>query len=42
MNPVPTCFTTDPLFADRSTMHVYFTNNPRTGDLCDLDKKAKV
>jgi len=42
MNPVPTCFKTDPLFADRSTMHVYFTSNPRTGDLCDLDKKKKV
>jgi charged multivesicular body protein 7 len=39
MNPVPTCFSTDPLFADRSTMHVYFTNSPRTGDLCDLEKK---
>jgi len=42
MNPVPKCFYTDPLFADRSTMHVYFTNNPRTGDLCDLDKKKAV
>jgi len=42
MNPVPKCFSTDPAFADRSTMHVYFTNNPRTGDLCDLDKKKAV
>jgi charged multivesicular body protein 7 len=38
MNPVPTCFVSDPSFAALSTMHVYLTNNPRTGDLCDLSK----
>jgi len=38
MNPVPTCFSQDPAFKSLSTMHVYFTKNPRTGDLCDLSK----
>jgi charged multivesicular body protein 7 len=38
MNPVPTCFGKDPAFKDLSTMHVYFTSNPKTGDLCDLSK----
>jgi len=42
INPVPACFYTEPSYAHQSTMHVYMTNNPRTGDLCDLDKKKKV
>jgi len=38
MKPVPKCFSTDPTFKSLSTMHVYHTSTPRTGDLCDLDK----
>jgi hypothetical protein len=41
MNPVPTCFTTDPTFKSLSTMHVYHTSTPRTGDLCDLNKMQR-
>jgi charged multivesicular body protein 7 len=34
MNPVPNCFSTDPRYTSRSTMHVYFTDWPRTTCLC--------
>jgi len=34
MNPVPDCFTSDPSFNALSTMHVYMTDSPRTGNLC--------
>jgi len=34
INPEPSCFFTDPSFDPVSTMHVYFTDNPRTGNLC--------
>jgi len=34
IDPLPTCFSTDPSYAKLSTQHVYMTDWPRTGCLC--------